>query len=102
MAICRLLFHRVRPIFVFDGATPPLKRRTTIARRRCKGIPGSRSHFNLICAVHQFWEVHMLGFANLVAKKIMLQAEGAADRKAAEDSREAPHGTATKACAADE
>ncbi|KAK9904154.1 hypothetical protein WJX75_005482 [Coccomyxa subellipsoidea] len=32
--ICRLLFHRVRPIFVFDGATPPLKRRTTIARRR--------------------------------------------------------------------
>ena len=31
----RLLFHRVRPVFVFDGATPPLKRRTTIARRRC-------------------------------------------------------------------
>ena len=33
--LCRLLFHRIRPIFVFDGATPPLKRRTTIARRRC-------------------------------------------------------------------
>ncbi|KAK9806600.1 hypothetical protein WJX73_007536 [Symbiochloris irregularis] len=32
--ICRLLFHRVRPVFVFDGATPALKRRTTIARRR--------------------------------------------------------------------
>ena len=32
--ICRLLFHRVRPVFVFDGATPALKKRTTIARRR--------------------------------------------------------------------
>ncbi|KAK9819017.1 hypothetical protein WJX74_004467 [Apatococcus lobatus] len=32
--ICRLLFHRIRPVFVFDGATPALKRRTTIARRR--------------------------------------------------------------------
>ncbi|EFJ44850.1 hypothetical protein VOLCADRAFT_82613 [Volvox carteri f. nagariensis] len=32
--ICRLLFHRVRPVFVFDGATPALKRHTNIARRR--------------------------------------------------------------------
>mmetsp|Transcript_31308 Transcript_31308/g.88771 ORF Transcript_31308/g.88771 Transcript_31308/m.88771 type:complete len:621 (-) Transcript_31308:70-1932(-) len=32
--ICRLLFHRVRPVFVFDGATPALKKRTTAARRR--------------------------------------------------------------------
>ncbi len=28
------MFHRVRPIFVFDGATPALKRSTHIARRR--------------------------------------------------------------------
>jgi DNA excision repair protein ERCC-5 len=32
--ICKLLFLRVRPVFVFDGATPALKRRTLAARRR--------------------------------------------------------------------
>lgn len=32
--ICKLLFLRVKPVFVFDGATPALKRRTVIARRR--------------------------------------------------------------------
>lgn len=30
----RLLFHRIKPVFVFDGATPALKRQTVIARRR--------------------------------------------------------------------
>lgn len=32
--ICKLLFLRTKPVFVFDGATPALKRRTLIARRR--------------------------------------------------------------------
>ncbi|EFJ31969.1 hypothetical protein SELMODRAFT_73710 [Selaginella moellendorffii] len=32
--ICKLLFLRVKPVFVFDGGTPFLKRRTVIARRR--------------------------------------------------------------------
>ncbi|WVZ55906.1 hypothetical protein U9M48_006507 [Paspalum notatum var. saurae] len=32
--ICKLLFLRVRPVFVFDGTTPALKRRTLAARRR--------------------------------------------------------------------
>ena len=30
--ICRLLYHRISPVMVFDGATPALKRRTTAAR----------------------------------------------------------------------
>lgn len=32
--ICKLLFLRTKPVFVFDGATPALKRRTIAARRR--------------------------------------------------------------------
>lgn len=32
--ICKLLFLRTKPVFVFDGGTPTLKRRTVIARRR--------------------------------------------------------------------
>ncbi|KAJ3096384.1 DNA repair protein rad2 [Phlyctochytrium planicorne] len=32
--ICKLLFYGVQPIFVFDGATPTLKRATVSARRR--------------------------------------------------------------------
>jgi DNA excision repair protein ERCC-5 len=32
--ICRLLFNKIRPVFVFDGATPALKRLTVAARRR--------------------------------------------------------------------
>ena len=32
--VCKLLFLGVRPIFVFDGSTPELKRQTTAARRR--------------------------------------------------------------------
>ncbi|KAJ3688064.1 hypothetical protein LUZ61_017228 [Rhynchospora tenuis] len=32
--ICKLLFLRTKPVFVFDGATPALKRRTLASRRR--------------------------------------------------------------------
>jgi len=34
--ICKLLYLRTKPVFVFDGATPALKRRTVIARRRLR------------------------------------------------------------------
>ncbi|XP_007031407.2 PREDICTED: DNA repair protein UVH3 [Theobroma cacao] len=32
--VCKLLYLKTKPVFVFDGATPVLKRRTVIARRR--------------------------------------------------------------------
>ena len=32
--VLKLLFHRIRPLFVFDGATPALKLRTVQARRK--------------------------------------------------------------------
>ncbi|XP_022739308.1 DNA repair protein UVH3 isoform X3 [Durio zibethinus] len=32
--ICKVLYLKTKPVFVFDGATPVLKRRTVIARRR--------------------------------------------------------------------
>lgn len=32
--VLRLLFHRIRPLFVFDGATPELKLRVVQARRK--------------------------------------------------------------------
>ncbi|KAJ6421055.1 hypothetical protein OIU84_028432 [Salix udensis] len=34
--ICKFLYLRTKPVFVFDGATPALKRRTVIARRRLR------------------------------------------------------------------
>ncbi len=33
--VCKLLFYRVKPIFVFDGAPPRIKRET-LARRRTR------------------------------------------------------------------
>ncbi|KAI9595498.1 hypothetical protein BDF19DRAFT_440680 [Syncephalis fuscata] len=32
--ICKLLHHNIKPVFVFDGATPELKRRTIAHRKR--------------------------------------------------------------------
>lgn len=32
--LCRLRFHRIKPVFVFDGATPEIKQREVAQRRR--------------------------------------------------------------------
>lgn len=40
--ICRLLFNKIRPVFVFDGATPVLKRLTVAARRQRRETQGAQ------------------------------------------------------------
>ena len=40
--ICKLLFHSTRPIFVFDGKTPELKRKTIIKRQNTRKIAAKK------------------------------------------------------------
>lgn len=40
--ICRLLFNKIRPVFVFDGATPVLKKLTVQARRQRRETQGAQ------------------------------------------------------------
>jgi XPG N-terminal domain len=42
--ICRLKYHGIRPIFVFDGATPEIKKRETALRRRRREAFASTLH----------------------------------------------------------
>ncbi|XP_063242299.1 DNA excision repair protein ERCC-5 isoform X2 [Bacillus rossius redtenbacheri] len=41
--ICKLLFYRIKPVFVFDGGVPHLKRQTVAARRQQKSRAEQRS-----------------------------------------------------------
>jgi 5'-3' exonuclease len=34
--ICKLLYFGVKPVFVFDGSTPSIKKKTLIIRRRLR------------------------------------------------------------------
>jgi hypothetical protein len=42
--ICRLKYHGIRPIFVFDGATPEIKKRETALRRKRREAFASSLH----------------------------------------------------------
>ena len=34
MRVCKLLFFGIKPVFVFDGSTPSLKKKTLMMRRK--------------------------------------------------------------------
>jgi hypothetical protein len=51
--ICKLLFYRVRPVFVFDGEAPQLKKRTVKQRQKCVpafSLPGCLFFCVWLCA----------------------------------------------------
>ncbi|XP_032665302.1 DNA repair protein complementing XP-G cells homolog [Odontomachus brunneus] len=41
--ICKLLYYRVKPVFVFDGGVPMLKKNTIASRRKQKSIATSKA-----------------------------------------------------------
>ncbi|CAJ1978033.1 unnamed protein product [Sphenostylis stenocarpa] len=44
--ICKLMFLRTKPVFVFDGGTPALKRRTVIHALGTRNMNGCNSDFD--------------------------------------------------------
>lgn len=41
--ICKLLYFKIKPVFVFDGGVPILKKNTIAARRKLKSIAGNKA-----------------------------------------------------------
>ena len=39
----RLLFHNIKPVFVFDGVAPAIKRRTTLLRRQRRELASAKT-----------------------------------------------------------
>lgn len=73
--ICKLLFLRTKPVFVFDGGTPALKRRTVIARRRQRENAQTKirktaeklllNHVSSVSGVPFSRHLHRIGFKSL-------------------------------------
>ena len=85
----RLLYHRIRPVFVFDGGTPQLKRRTVAARRRRANQQEAKYRK----------QAERLLLHNLLLQRAT-QAERQAEAQAAQDAAQAGDAAAAAAVAA--
>eukprot|EP00892_Ulva_mutabilis_P010526 jgi/Ulvmu1/7846/UM004_0076.1 len=86
--ICRLLFNRIRPVFVFDGATPALKRLTVVARRRRRELQAAKVRKTAEKLLLKKLKVHLLeeekaSRAAAKARKAASAAEKKAEKEAA-------------------
>eukprot|EP00057_Strongylocentrotus_purpuratus_P010645 XP_011665119.1 PREDICTED: DNA repair protein complementing XP-G cells homolog isoform X2 [Strongylocentrotus purpuratus] len=58
--ICKLLFYRIKPIFVFDGAPPQLKKQTLAARRQRKNLAAARTEKTTERIVKNYMKSHAI------------------------------------------
>ncbi|XP_033110314.1 DNA repair protein complementing XP-G cells-like [Anneissia japonica] len=56
--ICKLLYFRIKPIFVFDGSVPELKRQTMAARRKKKEFAIDKSEKATEQILRNYMKVH--------------------------------------------
>lgn len=71
--ICKLLFHRIRPVFVFDGPAPMLKRRTLQQRARIK----RKARSSLARAAERLL-INQLKMQSLASARLALERKGKA------------------------
>lgn len=64
--LCKLLFYRIKPVFVFDGGVPPLKRQTIAKRAQSKSKYQNEAE-----------RIQQLLLQSLAKEKIVQQALGA-------------------------
>ncbi|XP_071489512.1 DNA excision repair protein ERCC-5-like [Diadema antillarum] len=73
--ICKLLFYRIKPVFVFDGTPPQIKRQTLAARRQRKQLAAAQSENTSEKIIKNFLKSHAV-------KAVMEQnGEGTSNRE---------------------
>ncbi|RID59977.1 hypothetical protein BRARA_F03166 [Brassica rapa] len=80
--ICKLLFLKTKPVFVFDGGTPALKRRTVIARRRQRENAQTKIRKTAEkLLLNRLKEMRLKEQANDLKKQRLQQSKSAGDKK---------------------
>ena len=58
--ICKLLYYHIRPVFVFDGATPQLKQQTLVSEYFTQCFPRCPQYYKAHWPMHQLFSAHFL------------------------------------------